>query len=473
MLKKSNISSIEKHRLISSGVLLEDACDDINYLRLRQHYCATANILTRYKANTPTFQFPIFSLPDVKKVLSANKTILQKSVLTEMLRLSPTKVTAEINRLDIVPVHSSKMSERGSIFYGLAEVLYKGSDLYLVAESLIKKQEDGAVRVTDGVINLASLEKGLRIQHPDDDQDAGHARAVKLFYAHCQDVLETVDTKKEHNYDTLDYDKIDWRKIMGHRNFDKLLTIHNTYNQSILRDFLVNGTNETLDNFTALAALSPKRKHSIDICEPFTVPLEITEAVEAPKDTSSIDDAKGKHRLMTRRLAANRQPSLYAAVEEEVERTGGRVEIGALYHEFMIGKPVIASISERIKAVKHQMDIFASSGCNMGGSIWLDMQKVPNLLGASSQETDIIESIIHNRGLGDYKTVDNKPETYFLVSTKYKEDGDDIKYVGSHIGIKRFLTFLDKLYPFFESGELTDGQKTGLDVMPKTYLQIS
>lgn len=222
----NSIASTTKYRLFDSGILDDTQSTDFAFLRLRGFYSPAAIFW-----HLPDIQksAPRYAPEDVIGFLEKSPILVSDKSMSEMCGADPKELATAIKLLRKKHV---KIPE-DNLLYGLRGNFYKASDMIPVLDNLILSAKTNKIKIfSHDNRNENRFITGLNIQHPHGASGVDSAR--KLFANECHKLMLPAFQVKPLTYDTIDYDKLNWRKVVSHECFTMLKILANHPDNSYL-----------------------------------------------------------------------------------------------------------------------------------------------------------------------------------------------------------------------------------------------
>jgi len=247
--KLNNISASMRYKLEEKNVLNSEFSDDINFLKLRSYYTESAMFAwdkdgfrsyLMYRGTPPT-RIADINAYNIIKLTIIKDILFSVQMVHEFSGFPVSIIDTEIARQGIIPAHHPMMFQKDSLF--AAKPYYNAKHLIPVLKQLISadmaKHTHTKYSHSDEVMNRFT--KGLTIKHP--DGQAGVERSLALYRQQCCEILEpekvAAPQEPALTYETIDYDKLDLRRIYKKKNFKQFLTLCNCADKDHLIDFLM------------------------------------------------------------------------------------------------------------------------------------------------------------------------------------------------------------------------------------------
>jgi hypothetical protein len=268
-LIENSLTSQDKAEFVRTGVLLNSASDDENFMRLRGHYsqAAMTNIVVRdYEAI-----FPEARCSD--KVLLKPSTIVSDFAVMDATGVDRQALLRSLSKVKAMPIPDFVL-QSSNIFSGWRKHTFYTHDHMLAAlNSLRDANRSSTFATTDDpeyAKRAAKYKHGLSLKHPEDF--IGLRRCKDLYLSECAKIIKTCrevlnfpimeETKSQSTviaqptltYATLDYSLLDFRELYRHESFRLMQDIQNAADTKHLVDFILSsGTLDDLRNYAKAA----------------------------------------------------------------------------------------------------------------------------------------------------------------------------------------------------------------------------
>lgn len=238
LAKINSISPVEKHRLIKKGVIGTQFSTDENFLRLRHYHCPLSAYVYKVGFNFDNCDDPrdvdIFREVEYSFVTDA----LFSSEAYKILGIVNSRTEASLT----VP-NVSMTQETAGVYLQLSNVLF---DVSNSAETLLSAANictDSSRRLRSlGIGNFSVADeqylsqydsnKGLFIKHPDCEEGINRSKLLLITQS---------DVIRKFHKSSIDYNSLDFRKVLSHKSFNLLQHLNTHPNNQHLKEFLSSG----------------------------------------------------------------------------------------------------------------------------------------------------------------------------------------------------------------------------------------